>query len=112
MHHLVDADAGGTDRYYPPPSNSVVCVTQRNASEAKQCPKFKVLRPNKASFSGSDIDTVIKTENLKTRLVECHGDDTPLTFHDTPLSYLLILLIHVSKFNIHDISIILPLKLA
>ena len=35
---------------------------------------------------GSVIDTVIKTENLRTMSVECHGDDIPLKFHDTPLS--------------------------
>jgi len=44
--------------------------------------------------------------------VECHGDDTPLTFHNTLLSSLLILLVHVSKFNIHDTSITLSLRLA
>ena len=37
--------------------------------------------------------------------VEGHGDDTPL------LS-LLILLVHVSKFNVHDIPITLTLRLA
>ena len=51
----------------------------------------------KASLSGSVIDTVTKTGNLRTVPMECHGDDTPLTFHDTILSSLLILLIHVSN---------------
>ena len=55
-----------------------------------------------ASLSGSVIDIVIKTENLRTVPVECHGDDTSITFHDTTFSYLLILLVHVSKFNVHD----------
>ena len=32
------------------------------------------------------IDTVIMTENLKTAPVECHDDDTPLTFYDISLS--------------------------
>ena len=65
----------------------------------------------KASLSGSVIDTVIKTGNLRTVSVECHGDDTPLTFHDTLLSSLLILLVHISKFNIHDTPITLLLRL-
>ena len=34
--------------------------------------------------------------------MECHGDDILLTFHDTPLSSLLVLLAHVSKFNVND----------
>jgi len=44
--------------------------------------------------------------------VECHGDDTSIIFHDTSLSSLLILLIYVSKFNIYDTPITLPLRLA
>jgi len=44
--------------------------------------------------------------------VEGHGDDTPLTSHDTPLFSLLILLVHVSKFNVHDTLMTLPLRLA
>ena len=44
--------------------------------------------------------------------MEYHGDDTPLTFHDTPIFSLLILLVHVIKFNVHDTLITLPLKLA
>jgi len=43
--------------------------------------------------------------------VECHGDDTSLTFHDTPLFYLLILLVHVIKFNVHDTLMTLPLRM-
>ena len=43
--------------------------------------------------------------------MKCHGDDTPLTFHDTPLFSLLILLVHVNKFNVHDTLITLPLRL-
>jgi len=35
---------------------------------------------------GSVIDTVIETENLRSVPVEYYGDDTSLTFHDTPLS--------------------------
>ena len=38
---------------------------------------------SKTSLSGSVIDTIIKTRNFGTVLVECHDDDTPLTFHDT-----------------------------
>ena len=38
---------------------------------------------SKTSISESVIDTVIKTRNLRTVLVECHDDDTPLIFHDT-----------------------------
>ena len=47
-------------------------------------------------------NTVTKTENLRTVPVECHGDDTPLIFHDTHFFSLLILLVHISKFNVHD----------
>ena len=65
----------------------------------------------KTSLSGSVIDIVIKIGNLRTVPVECHGDDTPLIFHDTSLFSLLILLVHVSKFNVHDTPIILPLRL-
>ena len=67
---------------------------------------------SKASLSGSVIDTVTKTENLRIVLVECHGNDTPLTFYDTPLFSLLILLVHVSKFNVHDTPMTFPLRLA
>ena len=63
------------------------------------------------SLSGSVIDTVTKTENLRIVPVEYHSDDTPLTFHDTTLFSLLILLVHVSKFNVHDTLMTLPLKL-
>ena len=51
---------------------------------------------------GSVIDTVIYTGILRTVSVECHDDDTPLTFYDTSLFSLLILLVHVSKFNVND----------
>jgi len=68
--------------------------------------------PTNASLSGSVIDTVTKTENLRTVPVECPGDDTPLTFHDTHLFFLLILLVHIIKFNIHDTPMTLPLRLA
>jgi len=44
--------------------------------------------------------------------VECHGDDTHLTFDNTHFSSLLILLVHVSKFNVYDTLIILTLRLA
>jgi len=44
-------------------------------------------------------------------LLECYGDDTPLTFHDTLFFSLLILLVYTSKFNVHDTPITLPLKL-
>ena len=70
------------------------------------------LADSQASLSGSVIDTVTKTGNLRTVPVECHGDDTPLIFHDTPLSSLLILLVYVSKFNFHDTPMTLPLRLA
>ena len=69
---------------------------------------FSSIRP----FSGSVIDTVIKTGNLRTVPVECHGDDTSLILHDTSLSSILILLVYFSKFNIYDSPIILPLRLA
>ena len=59
----------------------------------------------------SVIDTVIKIENLRTVSVECHDDDTSFTFHDTSLSSLLILLLHISKFNIHDTPIKIRLVL-
>ena len=66
----------------------------------------------KKNRSESVIDTITKAENLRTVTVECHGDDTPLTFHDTLLFSLLILLVYVCKFNVHDTLITLPLKLA
>ena len=44
--------------------------------------------------------------------MECHCDDTPITFHDTPLLFLLVLLVHVSKFNIHNTLMTLLLRLA
>ena len=31
--------------------------------------------------------------------VKCHSDDTPLTFHNTRILSLIILLVHISKFN-------------
>ena len=37
------------------------------------------------TLTGSVIDTVIKVVNLKTMPVERYGDDTLLTFYDTPL---------------------------
>jgi len=37
------------------------------------------------SLSGSVIDTVTKTENLRFVPVEYQSDDTSLTFHDTPI---------------------------
>ena len=43
--------------------------------------------------------------------VEGHSDDTPLTSHDTSLFSLLILLVYVSKFNVHHILMTLSLKL-
>ena len=58
---------------------------------------------NDVSLSGSVIDTVTKTENLRIVPVECHSDDTLLIFHDTLLPSLLVLLIYVRKFNTHDI---------
>ena len=66
---------------------------------------------SQASLSGSVIDTVTKTGNLRTVSVEYYGDDTPLIFHDTSHSSLLILLVYVSKFNVHNIFITLPLIL-
>jgi hypothetical protein len=36
---------------------------------------------------------------------------TLITFHDTPLFYLLILLVRISKFNVHNTLMTLPLKL-
>ena len=44
--------------------------------------------------------------------MECHGDDTHLTFHDTSLFSLHVLLVYVNKFNIHDTLMTLPLRLA
>ena len=66
----------------------------------------------KASLSGSVIDTITYTEILRTVPVQCHGDDTHLTFHDTLLFSLLILLVHISKFNVHGTLMTLPLRLA
>ena len=43
--------------------------------------------------------------------VKCHGDDIFFTFHNTLLFFLLILLIYVNKFNIHNTFIILSLRL-
>ena len=60
----------------------------------------------KASLSGSVIDIVIKTGNLRTILVEWHGHDTYL------FSLLILLMVHVNKFNVHDTPITFPLKLA
>jgi len=42
--------------------------------------------------------------------VECHGDEPLLIFHNTLLFSLLVLLLYVSKFNIHDPLITLPLR--
>ena len=44
--------------------------------------------------------------------VECYGDDTAHIFHDTSLFPLLILLVHVSKFNVYNTLITLSLRLA
>jgi len=66
----------------------------------------------KTNLVGSVIDIVINIGNLKTVLVECHSDDTPLTFHDISLSSLLILLVYISKFNVYNISMTLLLRLA
>ena len=41
-----------------------------------------------------------------------YQDWKPLIFHDTSFFSLLILLIHINKFNVHNISITLLLKLA
>jgi len=58
---------------------------------------------SKTSLSGSVIDTIIKTRNLGTVLVECPDDDTSLTFHDTPLFsyywYMLANLISITFYN-------------
>ena len=62
------------------------------------------------SLNKSVIDTITKTGNLRIVPVECHGDDISLTFHDNPL-FSLILLVHVSKFNVHNTPITLPLRL-
>ena len=61
----------------------------------------------KVSLNESVIDTVIKTGNLRTILVEYYDDDTPIIFYNTFLSFLLILLVHISKFNVHDTFITL-----
>jgi len=67
---------------------------------------------NKVSFSQSFIDIVNKTGNLKSVLaMECHGNDAPPTFLDTPLFSLLILLVHVSKFNIYNTHMTFLLRL-
>jgi len=63
------------------------------------------------SFSRS-VDTVINIKNnLRIVLVKCHGDDISFIFHDISLSSL-ILLVYVSKFNVYDTLITLPLRLA
>ena len=66
--------------------------------------------PKPLSLRGSVIDTVIYTRILKTVPVESHGDDTSLTFYNTSLFSLLILLIYIIKFNVHDTKMILPLR--
>ena len=64
------------------------------------------------SFSRSVIDIVINIKNnLRIVLVKCYGDDISLIFHDISL-YSLILLVYVSKFNVYDTFITLPLRLA
>ena len=57
----------------------------------------------------SVIDIVTKIGNLKTVSVECY-DDISFTFHDTFFSSLLILLLHVNKFNVHDTVTVLPIN--
>ena len=44
--------------------------------------------------------------------VKYYSDGISLTFHDISLFSLIILLVHVSKFNAHDTIVILPLRLA
>ena len=44
--------------------------------------------------------------------VKYYSDDTSIIFHDTSLFSLLILLVHISKFNVHDTLMILPQRLA
>ena len=61
----------------------------------------------KVSLNRSVIDTIIKTGNLRTVLVEYYDDDTPIIFYNTFISFLLILLVHISKFNVHDTFITL-----
>lgn len=60
------------------------------------------------SVSESVIDIIIKTGNLRIVLVVCHQ----YNYFDTPLSSLLILLVHVDKFNVHDTSITLSVLVA
>ena len=55
------------------------------------------LRPFSVGLSSTQLSRILRTVP-----VECHGNDTSLIFHDTPLFSLLVLLVHVSKFNIHD----------
>jgi hypothetical protein len=38
------------------------------------------------NLNGGGHHTVTKTETLRTVLVEGHGDDPPLSFHDIPHS--------------------------
>ena len=92
------------DRSKPPPSLFLVRLVCTD--------RLSIAIGSWPSFSRSVIDAVIKIKNLRTVPVECHDDDTPLIFYDTLLSSLLILLVYVSKFNVHDTSITLPLRLA
>ena len=61
----------------------------------REQPFFNIQCSTQASLSDSVIDTIIYTVILRTVPVKCHGDDTPLFS-------LLILLVHVSKFNVHN----------
>jgi len=72
------------------------------------CPWSKPLRSVLVGVSSTQLS---RLETFETVSVECHGDDTPLTFHDTHLSSLLILLVHVSKFNIYDTPITLSISI-
>ena len=44
--------------------------------------------------------------------IKYYDNDTSLIFNDTYLFFLLILLVYISKFNVHDILMTVPLILA
>ena len=60
------------------------------------------LLPPKASLSGECYCTVTKTMNYVTELEECHGDDTSLTFYDTPPSLFSAVSVNLILMTPHD----------
>ena len=81
-------------------ANSSSSPTTEKKEPCKSIEQTTRRNTRKASLSGSVIDTVTKIEILRTVSVEGHHHDTPLTFHNTLLFSLFILLVHASKFNV------------